>query len=255
MAKQWIGECVDIEGIELYFEELGESTESPVIVFDSGNGWRTKNWNPIKAEVSAFSKMLVYNRAGLGKSTIDDRPRHSLQNVENLRLLLQKVKLTPPYILVGHSFGGLNVRLYASLYPEEVAGVLLLDACHEDQNKLMAQALPPQMQVQYFRQFSVEGTLAEFEESLEQVRKYKTLGDMPLTVVTGGNQPDHTAESWNHWMNFQKDLAALSSNSRHVVLEDAGHAVHIDNPQAVIDEIKKMLETLKHPAEPLLKEK
>lgn len=255
MTKQWIGQCMDIGGIQLYFEELGESTESPVIVFDSGNGWRTKNWNSIKAEVSAFSKILVYNRAGLGKSTIDDRPRHSLQNVKNLRLLLQKTNVKPPYILVGHSFGGLNVRLYASLYPEEVAGVLLLDACHEDQNKLMAPALSPPNQKQYFRQFAVEGTLADFEESLEQVRKYKTLGNMPLTVVTGGNQPVHTPESWARWMDFQKDLAALSSNSRHVVLEDAGHAVHIDNPQAIIEEIQKMLETLKRPAEPLLKEK
>ncbi|MDS9146157.1 hypothetical protein RLM02_00100, partial [Streptococcus pneumoniae] len=74
------------------------------------------------------------------------------------------------------------------------------------------------MQADYFGQFGAEGTLAEFEESLEQVRKYKTLGDMPLIVVTGGNQPDHTAESWNHWMNFQKDLASLSTNNRHVIL-------------------------------------
>ncbi|MGX7594511.1 alpha/beta fold hydrolase [Planococcus plakortidis] len=167
----------------------------------------------------------------------------------------KKTNVKPPYILVGHSFGGLNIRLYASLYPEEVAGVLLLDACHEDQNKLMAPALPPPNQKQYFRQFAVEGTLAEFEESLEQVRKHKTLGDMPLTVVTGGNQPVHTLESWAHWMGFQKDLAALSSNSRHVILEDAGHAVHIDNPQAVIDEIQKMHDALKHAAEPSLKEK
>lgn len=70
-------------------------------------------------------------------------------------------------------------------------------------------------------------------------------GDMPLTVVTGGNQPDHTAESWEHWMSFQKGLAALSSNSRHVILEDAGHAVHIDNPEAVILEIRKMHEASK----------
>lgn len=69
---------------------------------------------------------------------------------------------------------------------------------------------------------------------------------MPLTVVTGGNQPDHTAESWNHWMNFQKDLASLSTNNRHVILEDAGHSVHIDNPQAIIHEIQEMHEMLKY---------
>ena len=245
MAKQVEDARVDIGGSQLYCKVLGENTDGPVIVFNSGYGVPTRRWNSIKAEVSSFSKLLIYDRAGLGRSTVDSRPRHSLQNVENLRSLLQKKEVKPPYLLVGHSFGGLNVRLYASMYPEEVAGLILLDACHEDQNKLMAAELSPEMQADYYGQFGAEGTLAEFEESLEQVGEYKTLGDMPLTVVTGGNQPDHTAESWEQWMSFQKDLAALSSNSRHVILEDAGHAVHIDNPEAVILEIRKMHEASK----------
>lgn len=255
MTKQMEDARVDIGGIQLYCKVLGERTDGPVIVFDSGYGMPTRRWNSIKAEVSSFSQLLIYDRAGLGRSTADSRPHHSLQNVENLRSLLQKKEVKPPYLLVGHSFGGLNVRLYASMYPEEVAGLILLDSCHEDQNKLMAADLSPDMQADYFGQFGAEGTLAEFEESLEQVRKYKTLGDMPLIVVTGGNQPDHTEESWNHWMNFQKDLASLSTNNRHVILEDAGHSVHIDNPQAVIHEIQEMHEALKHPTERLVEEK
>ena len=254
MTKQLEGRCTDIGGIQLYCKVLGEDIDGPVIVFDSGYGVPTRRWNSIKTEVSSFSKLLIYDRAGLGRSTLDSRPRHSLQHVENLRNLLQKKEVRPPYILVGHSFGGLNVRLYASIYPEEVAGLILLDSCHEDQNKLMAEELSSDMQADYYRQFGVEGTLAEFEQSLEQVRKYKTLGDMPLTVVTGGNQPDHTEESWGHWMDFQKGLAALSTKSRHVVLADAGHSVHIDNPEAVVQEIRKMYAHLKDPAAEFLKE-
>ncbi|WP_404466922.1 alpha/beta fold hydrolase [Planococcus rifietoensis] len=247
MTKQMEDARVDIGGIQLYCKVLGERTDGPVIVFDSGYGVPTRRWNSIKAEVSSFSQVLIYDRAGLGRSTGDSRPHHSLQNVANLRSLLQEKEIKPPYILVGHSFGGLNVRLYASMYPEEVAGLILLDSCHEDQNKLMADELSPDMQADYYGQFGAEGTLAEFEESLEQVRKYKTLGDMPLTVVTGGNQPDHTEESRNHWMNFQRDLASLSTNSRHVILEDAVHFVHIDSPQAVIHEIQQMYDSLKYP--------
>lgn len=245
MTKQLEGQYIDIGGIQLYCEELGEGTESPVVVFDSGYGVPTKRWKSIKTEVSSLSKTFFYDRAGVGHSSLDNRPRHSMQNVENLRSLLQKSGLAAPYVLVGHSFGGLNVRLYASMYPEEVAGLILLDSCHEDQNKVMAKELPPEMQADYFGQFGAEGTLAQFEESLEQVRPYKTLGEMPLTVVTGGNQPDHTTESWAHWMNFQKALALLSINSRHVILEDAGHSVHIDHPEAVVEEIRKMVESVK----------
>ncbi|ANU18433.1 alpha/beta hydrolase [Planococcus maritimus] len=254
MTKQLESRCTDIGGIQLYCKVLGEDTDGPVIVFDSGYGVPTRRWNSIKTEVSSFSKLLIYDRAGLGRSTLDSRPRHSLQHVENLRNLLQKKEVKPPYMLVGHSFGGLNVRLYASMYPEEIAGLILLDSCHEDQNKLMAEELSSDMQADYYGQFGAEGTLAEFEQSLEQVRKYKTLGDMPLTVVTGGNQPDHTEESWGHWMDFQKGLAALSTKSRHVVLTDVGHSVHIDNPEAVVQEIRKMYAHLKDPAAEFLKE-
>ena len=245
MNKQIEGKSIDIGGIQLYYEDLGEINSRPAVVFDSGYGWTVENWNFIRDEVSAFSRMIIYDRAGLGNSDYDDRPRHSQQNAENLPALLQKAELKPPYILVGHSFGGVNVRLYANTYPEEIAGIILLDSCHEDQNKFMAPLFSSQMQADYFGQFTVEGTLAEFEESLDQVRKYKTLGDIPLTVVTGGKQPHHTVESWAYWMKLQKDLAQLSFNSRHVILEEAGHAVHLDCPEAVVEQIKFMVESYK----------
>lgn len=245
MNKQIEGKSIDIGGIQLCYEDLGEGNNNLAIVFDSGYGWTMENWNSIKNEVSTFSRMVVYDRAGLGNSGYDGRPRHSQQNVENLHSLLKNANVKPPYVLVGHSFGGVNVRLYASTYPEEVAGIILLDSCHEDQNQLMAPLFSPQVREDYFGQFTAEGTLAEFEESLEQVRKYKSLGDIPLTIMTGANQPHHTPESWAYWMKFQKELAQLSTNSRHVLLREAGHAVHLDCPKAVIKEIQKMLKYLK----------
>lgn len=248
MNKQIKEESVNIGGIRLYYKDLGKNTGTPPIVFDSGYGWTMENCDSIKDQVSAFSRIIIYDRAGLGKSSYDYRPRHSQQHVENLHSLLQSIKVKPPYILVGHSFGGVNVRLYASTYPEEIAGIVLLDSCHEDQNKLMAPLFSSQVRANYFSQFTVEGTLAEFEESLEQIRKYKSFGSIPLTVITGGNQPHHTDESWSYWMKFQEELAQLSSNSRHIILEEAGHAVHVDCPIQVVEEIKWMVESLKENA-------
>ncbi|GED16048.1 alpha/beta fold hydrolase [Aneurinibacillus migulanus] len=240
------GQKLDIGGIELYYELLGKNNEGPTLVFDSGYGFTLETWNSIKDDISKFSKMFIYDRAGIGKSEWDNRPRHSQQSVENLRALLKKASVNPPYVLVGHSFGGLNVRLFASTYPEEVAGVVLLDSCHEDQNKILPSLFTKEVQEDYYNQFTLEGSLNEVEESLEQARTSKSLGNIPLIVVTGGLQPFHTTESMIAWMKFQGELANLSTNKKHIIVEDAGHAIHIDRPQIVINVIKDILDMIKN---------
>ncbi|MDQ0175006.1 alpha/beta fold hydrolase [Bacillus chungangensis] len=240
------GQKLDIGGIELYYELLGKHNEGPTLVFDSGYGFTLENWNSIKDDISKFSKMFIYDRAGLGRSEGSDRSRHSQQSVENLRLLLKKAGVKPPYVLVGHSFGGINVRLFASTYPEEVAGVVLLDSCHEDQNKILPPLFTKEVQENYYHQFTLEGSLHEVEESFEQVRASKSLGSIPLIVVTGGLQPFHTTESMAAWMKFQRELANLSTNKKHIIVEDAGHTIHIDRPQIVINIIKDILDVVKN---------
>ncbi|MFD1738634.1 alpha/beta fold hydrolase [Bacillus salitolerans] len=244
MGTNVIGQKVNVGGTELYYEYMGESIDDPTIVFDSGFAWGLENWEPIRKEVSSFANMFMYDRANVGKSENSNKAKHSKQNIVNLRTLLQKLEIKPPYILVGHSFGGVNVRLYASTYPEEVIGVILLDSCHEDQNKKMVPLWNKELQEDYYNGFQYESSISEFEESLEQVRGVKTLGKLPLTVVTGGTQPHHTPEAWSYWMSFQKDLAKLSSKSKHIIVKDAGHAIHIDCPSIVSDLIREMVETV-----------
>ena len=246
MIENETGQKLDIGDVELYYELLGKNNEGPTLVFDSGYGFTLENWNSIKDDISKFSKMFIYDRAGLGKSEWSDRPRHSQQSVENLRILLKKAGVKSPYVLVGHSFGGLNVRLFASTYPEEVAGVVLLDSCHEDQNKILPPLFTKEVQENYYHQFTLEGSLQEVEESFEQVRASKSLGSIPLIVITGGLQPFHTTESMAAWMKFQGELANLSTNKKHMIVEDAGHAIHIDRPQIVIHVIKDMLHIVKN---------
>jgi pimeloyl-ACP methyl ester carboxylesterase len=237
-----IKQKLDIGSVELYYELIGVYNECPTIVFDSGYGITLENWDPIREGVSKLSKMFLYDRAGIGKSEMNERPRHSQQSVENLRILLQKAGVKPPYILVGHSFGGLNIRLFASTYPKEVAGVILLDASHENQNKILPALFSKEVQEAYYSQFTLEGSLDEVEESLEQVRVSKPLGNIPLIVVTGGYQPFHTTESMAAWMKFQGELANLSTRTKHIVVKDAGHAIHIDKPQVIVDVIRDMLD-------------
>lgn len=231
-------EAVDTE---LHFEIICKHQDTTTIVFESGYGWALDNWNPIVNQVSEFANLFLYDRAGVGQSGDGNFPKHSGQIVQNLRALLKRADVKPPYIFVGHSFGGINIRLYSKIYPEEVSGMVLIDVCHEDQNWRMAPLFSDEVRRIYFGQFTVEGTLQEFEKSLEQVRG-TTLGNLPLIVMTGGSQTYHTKESMEVWIEFQQQIAQLSTDSTHYILDKASHAVHMDEPEAVVSAIKEMVE-------------
>ena len=128
------GRCVDLNGYQMYMRTFGKST--PVVIFDSGSGDDSTVWNAILPQISQFSRVVVYDRAGLGKS--DPRPGNnaisSQDSVDALKLMLKKENIKPPYILVGHSRGGLNMQLFSQKYPNEIAAVVLIDSASRDQN-------------------------------------------------------------------------------------------------------------------------
>jgi len=101
-------------------------------VIDAGLSGASYDWENVATGISAFTMVCTYDRAGYGWSDPGPRPRTSQQAVAELRALLQQARIQPPFILVGHSWGGLNARLYASQHPEEVAGLVLVDALNTD---------------------------------------------------------------------------------------------------------------------------
>jgi len=234
-----------IDGIKLYYEFFEKQNENLTIVFESGYGCTSDYWGPIKEGISEFAQFFIYDRAGLGESEQDGRLKDSKQSIENLHMLLQNANIKPPYLLIGHSLGGANVRLYASKYPEEIAGIILLDSCHEDQNKIMPPLFTEEMRSIYFNQFSIEGSIDDIEKSFEQISEVKSLGDVPLTVVSAGLQSYHTTESFAAWNLFQRDLTRLSTKSKHIIVKDAGHLLHVDQPQIIIEIIKHALQEAK----------
>lgn len=125
------GRLVDIGGYRLHINCTG--TGSPTVILDAGLGGTSLDWSKVQPAVARFTRVCSYDRAGYGWSESGPGPRTSQQIVKELHLLLAHAQVHGPYVLVGHSVGGLNMRLYAYRYPEEVAGMVLLDATSEHQ--------------------------------------------------------------------------------------------------------------------------
>jgi len=126
-----IGRSVDIGGRTLNIYCSG--TGSPTVVFEAASGIGLE-WQPVQAQVAKFTEACWYDRAGMGWSETGPFPRTSAAIAEDLHELLRRAGVSPPYVLVGFSFGGLPVRKYAGLYPDETAGMVLVDSAHEDES-------------------------------------------------------------------------------------------------------------------------
>jgi pimeloyl-ACP methyl ester carboxylesterase len=217
------GQLVDIGGYKLHIVCEGQGT--PTVILDSGLGDSFVSWLKVQPEIAKFTRVCSYDRAGLGYSDSSPRPRTAKIIAKELHTLLQKARIPLPYVLVGHSMAGLDVRLYASLYRDEVAGMVLVDASHPDQEKRFPAALndlnASWMREQEFFTFvmpfgiprllgfcapeanvraaecnfhSERESLAElksFPESAEQAAATGLLGDLPLAVLSSDpNRPE-----------------------------------------------------------------
>ncbi len=119
------GRLIEAGGVRLHLYEQGSGR--PAVVLESGIAASSLSWALVQPRIAAFSRVCSYDRAGLGWSAACSTPRTIEQMVSELDAVLSRAALPPPYILVGHSFGGLLVRAYAHLKPEEVSGLLLVD--------------------------------------------------------------------------------------------------------------------------------
>ncbi|HAO24720.1 MAG TPA: alpha/beta hydrolase, partial [Methylophaga sp.] len=134
------GKRFDVGGYQLHINCTGSG--SPTVIVDVGLGDDSTDWQLIQQAVSNHSKICVFDRPGYGWSDFGPSPRTSNRIADELETLLEQADIPPPYILVGHSFGGYNIRIFAANNPQMVAGMVLVDASHEDQYKQFQIKLP-----------------------------------------------------------------------------------------------------------------
>jgi pimeloyl-ACP methyl ester carboxylesterase len=178
----------------------------PTVILDSGGGVPAIGWKFVQAEVAKFTHVCSYDRAGYGWSSSGPKPRTSLQIVKELHALLAAAGEKPPYILVGHSIGGYNVRVYAGQYPAEVAGMVLVDASHEDQ----VQRMPPALRALTQRQLAQ----IKWQQALAPILIYSGVARLLVARDTSGPLPaDFRREL--HYLQLQPKAfdAALSETT------------------------------------------
>jgi pimeloyl-ACP methyl ester carboxylesterase len=127
------GQLVDVGGYRMHIYCTGQ--QSPTVVLDSSLGDPFDVWHKVQPQISQFARVCSYDRAGLGYSDSGPHPPLSKNIAEELHTLLHNSGIAGPYILVGHSMGGYDIRLFAGLYRDEVGGMVFVDSSHPDQNK------------------------------------------------------------------------------------------------------------------------
>jgi pimeloyl-ACP methyl ester carboxylesterase len=127
------GRMIDVGGHRLHLDVRGTDQGAPTVVLEAGLGSFSSNWHWVHQELAGTTRVVAYDRAGLGWSDRGPRPRDARRIATELHTALKRAGLQPPYLLVGHSFGGLPVRMFADCYRDEVAGMVLADASHPDQ--------------------------------------------------------------------------------------------------------------------------
>jgi len=262
------GHLVDIGGYRLHLWCTGNG--APAVILDTGLGGSSADWGFVQPDVARFTRVCSYDRAGMGYSDPGPSPRTARRIASELAELLTRSGMTGPVVLVGASIAGLDVRVFASDYPDRAAGLVLVDGSHEDQAHEVPQmarfvpllstigvlrllgvslgqrieSLAPSVRhVARATSFRAAGAQAAADEiihvreSAEEVRRSRRKLTIPVLVVTGGRGADE------NWRQLQRDQAALSERGCLIVAERSGHVVAVDQPGVVVDAIRTVVET------------
>ena len=268
------GTYVWIGSHRLHIHCMGRGT--PTVIFDSGLGGTALDWSLVQPQVARFTRACAYDRAGYGWSTRSPSARSSATIVAELHKLLGFGSVPGPYVLVGHSFGGFNMRLFAAAHPQRVAGLVLVDSSHEDQFRRFEDAdlgLPAPRGGQQFvidnhyeipdglpgelqglaRAFAsspdsiaaLYGELRNFRISALQVSSADTPPDVPLVVITRGPQAGTSSPQARLragvWMEMQEDLARRSRRGQLVIARTGEHHIQLHEPAVVVEAIRSVV--------------
>jgi pimeloyl-ACP methyl ester carboxylesterase len=300
-----LGRMVDVgNGRRMYVSDMGrEMRDGPTVIFESGIAATSQNWLRVQEVVAAYARAVSYDRSGLGWSSPSDSERTPSNIARELRDMLRHAKIPGPYVLVGHSFGGLVVQRYAAEYPDEVLGVILVDPMrvedwppvNEAQRAMlvrgtrmagfgipvarfglarlattsllcrsgklsrafsratakhgglhvleritcevgkMPRAVWPIVAAHWSRPEFYRGLVAHLDAvpaSVVEMHGAQSVEGVPVVLLTPGDAKPFSGD----------DLRRIGSGARQVIARKSGHWIHLDEPELVVDTIRRMVE-------------
>ena len=268
---------IAIDGKQMRVRTLGASDAArrPVVVFESGAGTGLNGWSVVLESVSEFATVIAYDRAGIGGSEDDGQPPTPRHVAQKLRALLASTGAKPPYVLVGHSWGGLLIRMFAALYPNDVAGLVYVDSTdprspEQNATYLRASGYTDEGIVEFMRRRREEMSAfvasrtgpyrAEMEViqateagSFSEFRALPPPPPVPAAILVSNRlspqvwqgRPCEPAACHEHWMRQRVEalrLLAPAGGETVVTLADrSGHEIQRDEPQLVVSAIRRVV--------------
>jgi pimeloyl-ACP methyl ester carboxylesterase len=219
--------------------------KSPVVIFENGLGAHMLGWNKVFTEIGKEATVFAYNRPGYGKSDMASTPRDGARIVDELRANLQSKGLQPPYVLVGHSLGGLYVQLFARKYPDDVVGLVLVDSTHPTQFEgIGSKDNWPwwfRVMIPLFMSRSQNEELAAAMDTGQQVLHAPTFSGKPVIVLSA---IDNSESELGQFVKAKRmDLPRLYPGSTQTWVE-SGHFIQRDKPEAVIQAVRAVLDNV-----------
>jgi pimeloyl-ACP methyl ester carboxylesterase len=234
---------VEYDGRHVEVVETGAG--SATVVFESGLGADWTTWDAVASKVAKAARVFAYSRPGYGDSEQTTEPRDATHIVDDLRGLLVARGYAPPYVLVGHSFGGTYMELFAKNYPAEVAGVVLVDPRHRDMSAecvaaqlegcvilpSVAASLPAEQRAE------VEG----FATIAAEINAAGTFGTYPVRVLTATYHPGFSSDAEALWESLLASLADEAVNGEQIVYPGVGHSIQLERVNDVADVIVSLI--------------
>ncbi len=258
------GTLVEVDGVNLHVHCTGDENEGSTVVLLNGMGSLSSTWLPVMEDLATTHHVCAYDRDGTGWSEDSGKPRDAVLAASRLHELAATTRMRAPYVLAGHSFGGVVARIFADTYPSETAGVVLVDSAHQD----MGERFPPQAQQEFAdlltsfgmveklhytgipRAFSLmapavdglEGealeasmsrlnTVEHMRGSAAEAEGWPVSAARARQITSFGDMPMHVlvADDWPNfmlpsWLEMQRELAALSDNGTFEVVDGANHS-------------------------------
>lgn len=263
---------------DIYYLQKGEGDKTVVFLSGSGVNSSYLDMYPLWNEVSKYSKVFLYDRPGMGNSSITKRPRDIDTVVSEFNEVLEESGQKEPYVLVAHSMASLQAIRFAQMYPEKVDSIIFIDGaspsfCEEfkDPMKSMVHVLAAMRKTGLLRalcisssfknQFKVKQDISEELQELNvqmslknlwnsnMIDERKSLQENGKIVKDNGNLNNIKItvicagnNGFDNWQTYEKELANMSQNSEFIYVEDSGHFIHHEYSELVINKIKEMLD-------------